>query len=283
MIEKYAVRLAVVLVCFGVLAGGVSVAPTVGYLSDESGFGDNHIGAAEEWETEPPGDPDPPGDPGPPADPGPSDDSEPDGADDEEQRQDGIQLEESDGGELTVFENESDVELTAVVPNETATEGNETATFEVGNLTADADPEPEGNETVAAFTFDAGALEKGTHDYTLTIGDERLEGTVTVLPEGDPEYDLSVDAPASVGQGENATLELTLQNNGAVEGELELEVLVGNDTVEERTVGLEPDEQWSERFSIDTETEDDLEWEVLAGEKTETGAVSIDHEPGERS
>ncbi len=99
----------------------------------------------------------------------------------------------------------------------------------------------------------------------------------------DDEIDrISVEAtaPKTASVGENATLEITLENDGAGPAVAEYEIVV-DEPVESESVVLEGGEAHSSNHGFDTADDGEIYWEVTANGDTVNGTLNVTNDSAE--
>ncbi|MFC4541923.1 hypothetical protein ACFO5R_08280 [Halosolutus amylolyticus] len=84
-----------------------------------------------------------------------------------------------------------------------------------------------------------------------------------------------VDAPDRVNASENATLEVTLANDGSRPTVTEYEIVVHNEPVEADSVTLDGNQSWNANYGFDTSEADELNWSVTVENETASGTLTI--------
>ncbi|MDS0475079.1 hypothetical protein [Natrinema sp. 1APR25-10V2] len=79
------------------------------------------------------------------------------------------------------------------------------------------------------------------------------------------------------GAGES-TLEVTVENVGERPAAATYEIIIDNETVDNGTVELEPNETWSERYGIAAENTSGVEWSVVADGEVRNGTLTVSSE-----
>ncbi|MFC4438475.1 MULTISPECIES: DUF7827 domain-containing protein [Natrialbaceae] len=132
-------------------------------------------------------------------------------------------------------------------------------------------------------TFDFSHLEDGV-EFDLTASDvggdaddAEATGAVSEADDGEAALDVVGDAPSEVDVDEDATLDVTVTNDGDEAGNATLEVTVGD---EEYSEDLELEGGESETFSYDFDTseEGDIEWTATVDDASDSGTLTVEAE-----
>ncbi|MDS0475669.1 BGTF surface domain-containing protein [Natrinema sp. 1APR25-10V2] len=142
----------------------------------------------------------------------------------------------------------------------------------------------DGNHQFAA-EFDLSEEEPGVtfslyaEDTVDSNVNDELTG-VTLTKAGDqPEstIDVSGDAPSTVEKGADATLDVTVTNNGDAEASVDPVVLInGEDVSEKGNVTIAAGGEWTKSYTLDTSATGDISWEVTAGGASDSGTVTVE-------
>ncbi|WP_170155487.1 BGTF surface domain-containing protein [Halopiger aswanensis] len=141
------------------------------------------------------------------------------------------------------------------------------------------------SEYDAGITFDLTATHadrnKFDDEYDSNLEDE-IESTLVDAAE--PLIQLDTSAPSEVTVGDDATLDVTVANNGGAADEVEIGVDIADEPVDSQNVTLEPDEEWTQSYSFDTSEAGDISWGVTAGDDSASGTLSVvEEEPTDDS
>ena len=147
-----------------------------------------------------------------------------------------VDLVVDDGGTVEL---EATVELTATVAADARHSQPVTVTLEIDDRTLEEELVLEGNESArTTFTVDADDLGAGEHEYTVTVGDEAANGTVTVV-DGE---DTGVANDSSAADGPDGD-----ESNDTAASD-------GSDEPDDSDEGSEPDDSDAETDDTDGET-----------------------------
>ncbi|ADD05206.1 uncharacterized protein Nmag_1630 [Natrialba magadii ATCC 43099] len=97
------------------------------------------------------------------------------------------------------------------------------------------------------------------------------------LVDGDgPVINVDTDAPDEVKVGDDATLDVTISNNGGATAEdVEIGVVIDGENVDEDTESLDADESWTSSYDIPTDVAGDVEWSVTADDAEDDGVTTV--------
>ncbi|SDR12150.1 BGTF surface domain-containing protein [Natronobacterium texcoconense] len=155
-----------------------------------------------------------------------------------------------------------------------------------GNFTAAADAVVQNDGTFTAV-YDFSEYEAGTpfeldaeadeNAYT-TRGDAQDDMDAVLVDAEDPLINLNADAPGEVEPGDAAALDVTVSNDGGSGDDVDITVTIDGEDVEDTTVTLDAGEEWSESFDFDTAEEGDINWDVTAGDNSDSGTLTVAEE-----
>ncbi|ELY62839.1 hypothetical protein C490_16788 [Natronobacterium gregoryi SP2] len=153
-----------------------------------------------------------------------------------------------------------------------------------GNFTESADAIVEADGTFAA-TYDFSEYDPGIEfelgasheDESSYDSDYDLEDSIdAVLVDADEAViNLHATAPGEVEVGDDAALDVTVSNDGGAADDITVTVTTDGETVKNESVTLEPDEEWSGSFDFDTAEKADIDWDVTAGDQSDSGTLNV--------
>lgn len=186
-----------------------------------------------------------------------------------------------------------------VTENATATGTTTVAPGTEFTATADSPPEEGGfiQRTDAAVT----AGEDGDHEFDATFDfstaepgvrfdlivedsyapDENtdVQESIELLDVSDPApsaFEIDATAPTAVATGDNATLEVAVENTGDETATSNYSVVVDGTEVDADELELDAGDSTEQSYDLDTSTTGDIEWEVLTDSDDESGTVSVE-------
>ncbi|WP_245977507.1 BGTF surface domain-containing protein [Halopiger aswanensis] len=142
------------------------------------------------------------------------------------------------------------------------------------------------SEYDAGITFDLTATHADRNEFDSNYEDDlRHQIESTLVDAEEPLIQLDTSAPEEVTVGDDATLDVTVANNGGAADEVEIGVDIAGESVDSQTVTLEPGDEWSQSYSFDTSEAGDIEWGVTAGDDSASGTLSVveEEEPADDS
>ncbi|GAB3669197.1 BGTF surface domain-containing protein [Halopiger thermotolerans] len=158
------------------------------------------------------------------------------------------------------------------------TDSEEAVVAEDGTFTATYDF----SEYDAGITFDLKATHADQNEfdnnYKSNLEDE-IESTLADAAE--PLIQLDTDAPEEVTVGEDATLDVTVSNNGGAADDVEIGVDIADEPVASENVTLEPGQEWTNSYEFDTSSAGEISWGVTAGDDNATGTLTVVEQPSE--
>lgn len=149
-----------------------------------------------------------------------------------------------------------------------------------GNFVMDDGPEVT-DDRLFTGSFDFSEYEEGLEidlEATESGGSASDEMDAVLFDAEAFNAQLSADAPEEATVGEDATLDVTVENNGGASGEVDLGVVIGGENTLNETITLDAGEEWSNSFDYTAEETGDVEWSVVAGDNEETGTTTFSEE-----
>ncbi|SDR12175.1 BGTF surface domain-containing protein [Natronobacterium texcoconense] len=157
-----------------------------------------------------------------------------------------------------------------------------------GNFTDAADAVVQDDGTFTAVydfsEYDAGTpfeieAETDENAYDDHEGDNGDDMDSILVDAGDPLISLNADAPGEVEPGDAAALDVTVSNDGGASDDVDITVTIDGEDEEDTTVTLDADgDTWSESFDFDTAEEGDINWDVTAGDNSDSGTLTVAEE-----
>lgn len=185
-----------------------------------------------------------------------------------------------DDDERLIVANTDDSEITAETNVAPGTEGNyyvetQEDTFsddftvgEAGELVATFDfSDAEAGEILPSIEFDE---DGGESDDT--------EGIFGDVDEEAASFQVTADAPANVNVGDDASLDVTVENAGDADGEASITVTIDGEEVEAVNEELAAGDSWEQSYDVPTDEEGDVEWDVSTQHDSASGTVSVGEE-----
>ncbi|WP_206335521.1 PGF-CTERM sorting domain-containing protein [Natronolimnobius sp. AArcel1] len=141
------------------------------------------------------------------------------------------------------------------------------------------------------YTFEAEFDLSGEADqegvlFDMTVEDPHSDADddlsdVELLPageEGEPAaFDVDADAPSSVEVGDDATLDVVVENTGTESGETNYSVVIDGEQVDEDTIELDGEESTDTMsYDFDTDAEGDIEWEVATDHDDASDTLTVE-------
>lgn len=132
--------------------------------------------------------------------------------------------------------------------------------------------------TVSA-TVDLDGVETGTQlgQVRLRVPNTDTQLSTEGVVQGDVEpasFGVSVDAPSEVNVDEDASVDVTVTNDGGQSGDAEITVDVGGETTE-TTETLDAGDSWEESFDVSTDSEGEVSWSVDTQHDSASGSVDV--------
>lgn len=137
-----------------------------------------------------------------------------------------------------------------------------------------------GDDGYATAYFDLSGYDEGSEILAIDVLDvdgsivDSEPGVVVDSDEG-MQSSIDVEAPRSVNADENASIDVTVSNEGPSGGVTELKVSIGGETVASKPVDLEPDESKSFEFGVDTSTAGTIDWSAATDREGEEGVIEV--------
>ncbi|SEV81421.1 PGF-CTERM protein/surface glycoprotein [Natrinema salifodinae] len=130
------------------------------------------------------------------------------------------------------------------------------------------------SEETPGVTFDLYVDDR----YESSVSDELSDVNLTAADEPVVAIDVSGDAPSTVNVDEDATLNVTVTNNGDATETVDYHIEVNDDTVVSDELELEAGEEFTDSYEFDTSEAGDLVWNVHAGDASDSGTLTVEEE-----
>ncbi|WP_245550096.1 BGTF surface domain-containing protein [Halopiger xanaduensis] len=175
--------------------------------------------------------------------------------------------------------NSEDAEITGTT---NAAPGSEvdTSVRASGTFTESEDVEVASDGTFTA-TYDFSEYDTGT-EFTIEAENTDVDGEdeqdAVLVEAGQPDINIDTSAPGEVTVGDDASLDVTVSNDGGAAEEVEIGVDIADEPVASENVTLEPGDEWSESYDFDTSEAGDVSWGVTAGDESASGTLTVAEE-----
>ncbi|MDZ7730350.1 MAG: BGTF surface domain-containing protein [Natrialbaceae archaeon] len=114
----------------------------------------------------------------------------------------------------------------------------------------------------------------GPYDSEATMESTMVDGE----EEAPASFDIAVDSPTEVTPGEEATLDVTVENTGDIAGESNFTVTIDGETQTDEILSLGSGESTSESFELNTTEEGEISWTVETDDSSDSGTVTVAQE-----
>lgn len=101
-----------------------------------------------------------------------------------------------------------------------------------------------------------------------------LEAVLVEVRE--PVITLVADAPAEAEADDDVSLDVVVSNDGGIADDVDVSVTIGGDERMNDTITIDGGEQWTESVDLDVDDGGALDWDVTAGNQTDSGTLLID-------
>ncbi|WP_244510235.1 BGTF surface domain-containing protein [Natronobacterium texcoconense] len=166
-----------------------------------------------------------------------------------------------------------------------------TGASSAGNFTDGADAVVDDDRTFTAvydfsdyeagIEFDLEAEHDDSSEFGEFAGDLEDDMSSVLVDAEDPLINLNADAPDEVEPGEDAALDVTVSNDGGAADDVDVVVTLDGEELTDETITLDAGDTWSESFDFDTAEEGDIDWDVTAGDESDSGTLTVAEEEEE--